>query len=52
MIIIHLIYLERNDEFFGKLNNNNVADKLKELIENNINGEYLEKMYVWWSPWV
>jgi len=42
----------RNDEFFSKLNDKNVKDKLEELIEKNTNGEYLEKMYVWWSPWI
>ena len=43
---------KRNEIFFGNLNDLNVADKIKELINKNVNGEILEKMYVWWCPWV
>lgn len=42
----------QNDNFFRYLDDKNVKDKLKELIIKNSNGENLEKMYVWWSPWV
>jgi ataxia telangiectasia mutated family protein len=42
----------QNDNFFRYLDDKNVKDKLKELIIKNSNVENLEKMYVWWSPWV
>ena len=42
----------KNDEFFKFLDDKNVNEKLKELIEKNTNGENLEKMYIWWSPWI
>ena len=42
----------KNDQFFKYLDDNNINVKLKELIEKNTNGENLEKMYVWWSPWI
>ena len=43
---------KQNDNFFKILDDNNVKDKLKELVTKNSNGENLEKMYVWWSPWI
>ena len=42
----------QNDNFFRCIDDLNVKDKLKELIIKNSNSENLEKMYVWWSPWV
>ena len=42
---------DQNDSFFKCLDNNNVKEKLKNLIIKNKNPENLEKMYVWWSPW-
>ena len=45
------LYIQ-NDNFFNVLDENNVKDRLKELIIKNKNGENLEKMYVWWSPWI
>ena len=42
----------QNDNFFRYLDDKNVIDKLKELIIKNSNVENLEKMYVWWSPWL
>ena len=42
----------QNDNFFRYLDDNNVKDKLKNLLIKNSNPENLEKMYVWWSPWV
>ena len=42
----------QNDYFFRYLDDKNVKDKLKELLIKNSNAENLEKMYVWWSPWV
>ena len=42
----------KNDQFFKYLDDENVKEKLKELIVKNTNGENLEKMYVWWSPWI
>ena len=42
----------QNDEFFKYLDDKNVKDKLKELVVKNTNGENLEKMYIWWSPWI
>jgi len=42
----------QNDNFFRYLDDKNVKDKLKKLIIKNSNSENLEKMYVWWSPWV
>ena len=43
---------DQNDKFFSLLDNNNVKIKVKELIVKNTNPENLEKMYIWWSPWV
>ena len=43
---------DQNDNFFSALDNVNVKMKLKELIVKNTNPENLEKMYVWWSPWI
>ena len=43
---------DQNDMFFKYLDDKNVKDKLKELIIKNTNPENLEKMYIWWSPWV
>ena len=43
---------DQNDMFFKYLDDNNVKFKLKELIVKNTNPENLEKMYIWWSPWV
>ena len=42
----------QNDNFFKLLDDKNVKDKLKELVTKNSNGENLEKMYIWWSPWI
>ena len=43
---------DQNDKFFSLLDKTNVKFKLKELIVKNTNPENLEKMYIWWSPWV
>ena len=43
---------EQNDMFFNYLDDKNAKYKLKELIIKNTNPENLEKMYIWWSPWV
>ena len=44
--------LKQNDYFFEAIDNNNVKDKLKDLVTKNSNGENLEKMYIWWRPWI
>ena len=43
---------EQNDKFFKYLDDNNVKEKLKKLIVKNTHPDNLEKMYIWWSPWV
>ena len=43
---------KQNDLFFQNLDDTNVRKKLNELIVKNTNPENLEKMYIWWSPWV
>ena len=46
------LFDSENDNFFKLLDDKNVKDKLKELVTKNSNGENLEKMYIWWSPWI
>ena len=43
---------DQNDMFFKYVDDKNMKDKLNELIVKNTNPENLEKMYIWWSPWV
>ena len=42
----------QNDKFFKVLDDNNVKEKLQNLVAKNSNVENLEKMYTWWSPWI
>ena len=42
----------QNENFFNRIDDRNIKDNLKELIDKNTNPENLEKMYIWWSPWV
>jgi phosphatidylinositol kinase/protein kinase (PI-3 family) len=42
----------QNENFFNSIDDKNIKDKLKQLINKNTNPENLEKMYIWWSPWV
>ena len=46
------ILFRQNDKFFSLLDDENIKEKVKEMIIKNTNPENLEKMYVWWSPWV
>ena len=43
---------EKNDIFFKYLDDFNVKEKLKKLVVKNTHPENLERMYIWWRPWV
>ena len=43
---------EKNDIFFEYLDDFNVKEKLKKLVVKNTHPENLERMYIWWRPWV